>query len=128
MAKSAYVWSGAAWIPVASSFPQAHQRGIVSTASTTRTLGASDIGKAIEFTSNDAVTVTIPADSTFEFAIGQTILLIQKGSGTVSVDGAVGVTLSGAVISTPIGISAQYGVATLLKLDSDDWIIFGDIV
>jgi hypothetical protein len=127
MANASYVWSGSAWVPIASSFPAAHQRGIVSTASATYTLGVSDVGKAIEFTNSDAVTVTVPADSAYSFAIGQTILLIQKGTGTVSVTGDSGVTLSGAGVTDPVEVSAQYGVATLLKLDEDDWIIFGDL-
>ena len=127
MAKASYVWSGSEWLPIASAFPTAHQRGIESTASTSYTLGVNDTGKAIEFTSNDPVSVTIPEDSTYEFNIGQTFLLIQKGNGVVSIDGEVGVTLNGYSVSSPVDTSGQYAVVTLLKLDSNEWIIFGNI-
>lgn len=127
MAKPSYVWTGSAWLPIASAFPTAHQRIISEEAGTSLTLDVNDTGKALVFSSSSPVTVTIPADSTYEFEIGQTFLIVQKGTGTVSVTGAVGVTLSGLSVSAPVDIAGQYGVATLMKIDDDEWVIFGNI-
>jgi hypothetical protein len=127
MAKPSYVWTGSAWLPIASAFPTAHQRIISEEAGTSLTLDVNDTGKALVFSNSSAVTVTIPADSTYEFEIGQTFLIVQEGTGTVSVTGAVGVTLSGLSVSAPVDIAGQYGVATLIKIDDDEWVIFGNI-
>lgn len=127
MAKPSYVWTGSAWLPIASAFPTAHQRIVSEETGTSLTLDVNDTGKALVFSSSDPVTVTIPADSTYEFEIGQTFLIVQEGTGTVSVTGAVGVTLSGISVSDPVDIAGQYGVATLIKIDDDEWVIFGNI-
>lgn len=127
MAKASYVWSGSAWIPVASAFPAAHQRGIVETSSASYTLGNSDTGKAIVFSNSSSITVTVPADSTYEFPIGQTIILIQNGTGNITISGEVGVTLNAAATGGSIDIVNQYGVATLLKIANDSWIAFGNL-
>ena len=127
MAKPSYVWTGSAWLPIASAFPTAHQRIVSEEAGTSLTLDVNDTGKALVFSSSSPVTVTIPADSTYEFEIGQTFLIVQEGTGTVSVTGAVGVTLSGLSVSAPVDIAGQYGVATLMKIDDDEWVIFGNI-
>lgn len=127
MAKASYVWSGSEWVPVASAFPTAHQRGIRDSAATTYTLGVSDTGKAIVLSSSSPVTITIPNDSTLEFAIGQTFIIIQNGTGTVTIAGAVGVTVNGAAITSSINITERYGVATLIKISNNSWIVFGNV-
>ena len=127
MAKPSYVWTGSAWIPIASAFPTAHQRIISSESGTSVTLDINDTGKALVFSNSDPITVSIPADSTYEFSIGQTFLLVQVGAGTVTVTSELGVTLNGLSVSAPVDIAGQYGVVTLLKVDEDEWVIFGDI-
>lgn len=128
MAKASYVWSGSEWVPVASAFPAAHQRGIENSAATTYTLDVNDTGKAIVFSSNSPVTVTIPDDSTFEFVVGQTFIIIQNGTGTVSVTTEDVANLYSSVATGTVDLNSQYSVATLIKIDSDDWVIYGDIV
>jgi hypothetical protein len=124
MAKASYVWSGSAWVPVASALPQAHQRGIVYSAATSYTLGVNDTGKAIMFSSNSPVTVTVPNDTTYEFVVGQTIELVQMGSGTVTVE-SEGVT----VLRYRLGAATfgQFSKVELLKIDSDEWLLSGDL-
>lgn len=128
MAKASYVWSGSEWVPVASAFPTAHQRGIRDSAETTYTLGVSDTGKAIVLSSSSPVTVTIPDDSTLEFAIGQTFIIIQNGTGTVSVTTEDVANLNSSVATGTVNLNGQYSVANLIKIDSDEWVIYGDIV
>jgi hypothetical protein len=128
MAKSSYVWSGSEWVPVASAFPQAHQRGIVYSASTSYTLGVNDTGKAIIFSSGSSTTLTIPKDLTYEFNVGQTFLVIQNGTGSVSVTVESPAVLTSSVATGTVELKQQYSVATLIKVDSDEWVIYGDIV
>lgn len=127
MAKPSYVWTGSEWLPVASAFPTAHQRVVASSAATSYTLGVNDTGKAIEFTNSSSITVTIPADTTYEFVIGQTFLIIQKGSGTITISPDTGVTLNGYSISGSVNTQGQYSVATLIKLGNDNWLVYGNV-
>ena len=127
MAKPSYVWTGTEWLPVASAFPTAHQRFVSYEAGTSLTLDVNDTGKALVFSSSDPVTVTIPDDSTYEFVVGQTFLLVQNGSGTVSVTTESSATISSTAGTGTVDLNGQYAVATLVKIDSDEWIIYGDI-
>jgi len=127
MAKPSYVWTGTEWLPVASAFPTAHQRIVSYEAGTSLTLDVNDTGKALVFSSSDPVTVTIPDDSTYEFVVGQTFLLVQNGSGTVSVTTESSATISSTAGTGTVDLNGQYAVATLVKIDSDEWIIYGDI-
>jgi hypothetical protein len=128
MAKSSYVWSGSAWVPVASAIPQAHQRGIVDSASTSYTLGVNDTGKALIFSSSSSTTLTIPKDATYEFNIGQTFLVIQNGTGSVSISVESPAVLKSSVATGTVELNQQYSVATLIKVDADEWVVYGDIV
>jgi hypothetical protein len=128
MAKPSYVWTGSEWLPVASAFPTAHQRIIASSASTSYTLGVNDTGKAIVFSNSSPITVTIPDDSTYEFVVGQTFLIIQNGTGTVSVTTENDATISSTAGTGTVDLNGQFAVATLLKIDNDEWVIYGDTV
>ena len=128
MAKASYVWSGSEWIAIASAFPQAHQRGIAYKPDTSYTLGVNDTGKAIIFSSSSSVTLTIPDDSTYEFSVGQTFVIVQNGTGGVAITTEDVATLSSSVATGTVSLNGQYAVATLMKIDNDEWIIYGDIV
>ena len=80
------------------------------------------------FSNSDPVTVTIPDDSTYEFVVGQTFLIIQNGTGTVSVTTEDDATISSTVGIGTVDLNGQFAVATLLKIDTDEWVIYGDIV
>mgnify|MGYP000184452422 CR=1 FL=1 len=125
MAKASYVWSGSEWIQVASAIPQTNQRGITTVNGTSYTLTESDTGKAIVFTSNSSVTLTIPSESTYDFSIGQTFIIIQYGTGTVTVSAAAGVDLRSK--ASNVDTSGQYAEVRLLKIDTDEWILSGDL-
>jgi hypothetical protein len=128
MAKASYVWSGAEWVAVASALPQAHQRGIVDSASTSYTLGVNDTGKALVLSNSSSVTLTIPDDSTYEFNIGQTFVVVQNGTGEVSITTEDAATLNSSIATGTVALNGQYAVATLIKIDSDEWVVYGDIV
>ena len=128
MAKASYVWSGSEWLPVASALPQAHQRGVVDSAATSYTLGINDTGKAIVFSSSSSVTLTIPDDSTYEFSIGQTFIVVQNGTGVVSITTEDVATLLSSVATGTVDLNGQYAVSTLMKIDNDEWVVYGNIV
>jgi hypothetical protein len=125
MAKASYVWSGSEWVAVASAVPQTHQRGIATVTTTTYTLGVNDTGKALLTTNSSPVTITIPADSTYNFSVGQTFVVSQTGTGAVTIAAAVGVTLNSK--SSYVNLSGRYAEARLLKTASNTWLLSGDL-
>jgi hypothetical protein len=125
MAKASYVWSGSEWLAVASALPQTQQRGVVYSSATSYTLGVNDTGKALVFSSSSPVTVTVPRDSTYEFVTGQTFLVIQGGSGQVTVQAASGAVVNS--LNNNNKTSGQYAELRLLKIEPDEWVLSGDL-
>jgi len=91
---------------------------------TSYTLGVNDTGKAILFSSSDPVTVTVPNDSTYEFVVGQTIEIVQLGTGAVTVESE-----GDAVLRYRLGFATfgQYSKIELMKIDTDEWLLSGDL-
>lgn len=90
------------------------------------TLQLTDALKFVTFNSSSACTLTVPTNSNVAFPVGTQILVGRKGSGTVTVSPASGVTLNGA--SSAVNLGEQWkGVATLWKYGTNDWWIFGGI-
>ena len=114
--KTSKVWTGSEWAGLAVAVANSQQKTISNQAGTTLTLNSSPI------------IVTIPDDASDEFLIGQTIVLIQNGTGTVSVTTEDVANLNSSVATGTVDLNGQYSVATLIKIDSDEWIIYGDIV
>jgi hypothetical protein len=125
MAKASYIWTGSEWLPVASAFPTAHQRFIKDSTATTYTLGVDDISKAIVFSNNSSITLTIPPESTYPFVNGQTFIVIQKGSGVVTVTAGSGVTLRSK--SSYVKTAGQYSEIRLIKIGTNEWLLSGDL-
>ena len=89
---------------------------------TTYTLALSDVGKLITLSNASAITLTIPTNATIAFPIGTQIHIIQLLAGRVTVGGA-GVTIGG----TPSLVTrTTYSMATLIKLNTDFWVVIGD--
>jgi hypothetical protein len=86
------------------------------------TLATGDEGKLLQF--NGTFTVTVPADSTFDFADGTIINILNIGSGTITTAGAGGVTLNG---NPGLKLNGQWSGATFVKRASDTWVIVGDL-
>jgi len=90
---------------------------------TTYTLVLTDVAKVISMTNASAITLTVPTNASVAFPVGSQILVYQGGAGQVTVAGA-GVTLrsSGSRLKT----FNQYAVIGLLKLATDEWVVFGN--
>jgi hypothetical protein len=83
-----------------------------------------DEGNVIEMDSSSSNTVTIPPASSVDFAIGSAIDIFQKGTGQTSIVAGAGVT----VLNTPgLKLRARYSMATLIKRDTNTWIVSGDL-
>jgi hypothetical protein len=94
------------------------------TASYTLVLGDAD--KLVEMNLATANDLTIPLNSSVAFATGTQILLAQYGAGQTTIVPTSGVTVrsNGAKLK----LNVQYSGATLIKIDTDEWYLFGDIV
>ena len=81
-------------------------------------------GKIVKLTNATSASVTIPLSSSVSFPIGSQVTLIRYGTGSVSVVGSGSV----AVRATPgPSLRAQYSSLIALKIDSDEWILMGDL-
>lgn len=90
---------------------------------TTYTLALTDVAKVVSLTNGSAITLTIPTNATVAFPLGTQILLYQGGAGQVTIGGA-GVTIRSQ--GSKLKINGQYGVAGLLKVATDEWVLFGN--
>lgn len=73
-----------------------------------------------------ANTVTINLNATTALNTGHQTDIIQLGVGVTTVDAVAGVTLNG-VDGGSVALSAQFAPATILKVGTNAWIIFGGI-
>ncbi len=96
---------------------------VTQQAGTTYGFVLADAGTYIQFTNGSSITATIPTNASQAFAIGTTINLEQNGGGVVTIMAAGGVTLhsNGSLVDT----NGQYAVASLVKVASDTWTLFG---
>jgi hypothetical protein len=92
-------------------------------AGTTYSLVKSDAGTMVSFTNSSAVTVTVPTEASQVWTIGDGVVLLQNGSGQVSVVGDSGVTVNTAALAKS---RTQYSTLSLVYLGSDTWILAGD--
>jgi hypothetical protein len=89
------------------------------------TLVLSDADKLVEMNVGSANNLTIPLNSSVAFSTGTQILLAQYGAGQTTLVPTSGVTIrsNGAKVK----LNAQYSGATLIKIDTNEWYLFGDI-
>ena len=87
------------------------------------TLTLSDAGKIIYISSSTASIVTVPLNSSVAFPTGTKIDIVQAGSGQVSISGSSGVTINSEASKNKI--LAQWCAVSLIKTDTDTWIMVG---
>ena len=83
---------------------------------TTFTFSLADQTKLVTLSNASAVAVTLPLESSVAWPTGTQLRLLNQGAGTVTVAGAVGVTING----TPLTL-AQYKGAVLTKTGTNTW-------
>lgn len=85
----------------------------------------SDAAKLITLDNGGAITLTVPTNAAVAFPIGTQITFVQLGAGQVTFAGAGPPTISSA--DGDLKLRVQYSSATLIKIDTDIWILIGDI-
>ena len=89
------------------------------------TLALTDAGKHY-FSSNSANIITVPNNTTVSFNIGTAISIVQQGTANLTVTPGSGVTMYLAGNSTSSSRTlGNYGMATLMKVDTNTWFING---
>tara|TARA_R110001632_G_C11173029_1_gene399903 strand:+ start:196 stop:639 length:444 start_codon:yes stop_codon:yes gene_type:complete len=92
---------------------------------TTYNLVLTDAHKTVIITNGSAIDLRIPLNSSIAFPIGTRIELLQGGAGQVTILPTGGVTVNSSGGKTKL--AAQYAQATILKVATDTWYLFGDI-
>jgi hypothetical protein len=90
---------------------------------TTYTTVLTDNNKVVTLDNASAIALTVPLNSSVAYPTGAQIHLYNKGAGQVTVAGDAGVTVNS---SNGLKLRAQYSVATLIKLDTNTWVLIGD--
>ena len=90
---------------------------------TTYTLVLTDAHKLVTLSNASAITLTVPTNSSVAFEIGDQVNLLQLGAGQVTVSGS-GVTFRSE--SSKLKLKGQYAMATLVKIDTDTWVLVGN--
>lgn len=90
-----------------------------------------DQSRMIEVNSSSAVNIRIPLDSeaTGAFPIGTYIVIMQTGTGQVTIDPKIAIGEFVTVNATPgLKLRTQWSMATLIKRDTNLWVAVGDLV
>jgi hypothetical protein len=91
---------------------------------TSYTLQLSDLAKLVTMDNGSTMTLTVPANSSVSFQVGDRIDILRKGAGEITITPGGGVSVNG----TPgLKLRAQWSAATLVKLDTDTWVALGDL-
>ena len=89
------------------------------------TLVLLDAGKLVEMNNASANNLTVPLNSSVAYNTGTQILLAQYGAGQTTIVATSGVTIRSS--GGKLKLTAQYSGATLIKIDTNEWYLFGDI-
>lgn len=89
------------------------------------TLVLADANKLVEMNVGSANNLTVPLNSSVAYSIGTQILISQYGTGQTTVVATGGVTIRSS--GGKLKLTGQYSGATLIKIATDEWYLFGDI-
>ena len=114
-------YDGTEWGPIGGGVAGPSIQSERTVTGTSYTLQAGDEEGIIFFTSNSAITVTIPTNASVPFDQRSTIVLIQQGDGIITVNGASGVAVEGGNISLN-----KFSALTLYRRETDNqWFVVG---
>ena len=97
----------------------------LSTKTSDYTLAFGDAGKTILMSSSSDLTLYIPSNISVAFPVETRLDIVRLGAGEVSVLGVSGVTVLSK--NTNYKIAARYSGATLIKTESNTWVLVGDL-
>jgi hypothetical protein len=92
---------------------------------TAYTPGTAQVGQLTTLNNGAAQTITIPANATTAFAIGDQLNFMNLSTGTATfVAGGTAVIRSA---NSKLKLTTQYAVCTVLKIDTDAWVMVGNV-
>ena len=97
----------------------------IATATDNYTLVIHDAAKIVNMNKGSAVNLTVPPESSVAFTIGSQVLVNNYGAGQVTIVAGSGVTLRSD--GSKLKIASQYSAATLVKIGTDEWMVFGNL-
>ena len=123
--KSVYDWAVGLFATITNLALKTDKLIVANRQTASYTLVLSDADKLVEMNNASANNLTIPLNSSVAFATGTQILLAQYGAGQTTIVATSGVTVrsNGAKLK----LNVQYSGATLIKIGTDEWYLFGDI-
>lgn len=99
------------------------------TGTTYTAVKADGLNAIVTMDNASANTFRIPTDATYNFPIGTTLLVYQKGVGVTTINavtsGTTTVVSAGAVLAQPV--LARYKSAACIKIAANSWIVVGGI-
>ena len=99
------------------------------TGTTYTAVKADGLNSIVTMDNASANTFRIPTDATYDFPIGTTLLVYQKGAGITTINavtsGTTTINSAGAVSAAPV--LARYKSAACIKVAANSWIVVGAI-
>lgn len=93
---------------------------------TTYAFVLADAGKLVEGNNAATQTYTVPPNSSAAFTVDQTVINVgQYGAGQISIAAGAGVTIRSS--GSKLKLTGQYSTASLVKIGTDEWWLFGDL-
>lgn len=99
--------------------------GINFQTGTSYTLVLTDRNIMVDEANASPITLTVPPNSSVAFPVGTKVLIRQSLAGAVTITAGAGVTLE---TSLTLVTNGQYSVAGIVKVATDTWAVFGDLV
>jgi hypothetical protein len=98
---------------------------VTAVTGTAYTPGTAQVGQLITLDNAAGETITIPANATTAFAIGDQLNFMNLATGTATfVAGGTAVIRSA---GSKLKLTTQYAVCTVLKIDTDAWVMVGNV-
>ena len=91
---------------------------------TGHTLSIGDAGKVVEMNVQFSHYLTIPTNNIVSFPTGTQITVLQTGTGSCMITGSSGVVVNSK--NNELQLGGQWSAATLIKRDTDTWVVVGD--
>lgn len=99
-------------------------QSVVTITDTSYIPSVSDQPKLLNFVNASPVLVTLPLYSNQPFEIGSVVDITQGGTGQITIQGDTGVTVRTTALAKT---RTQYSVVSIIKIDTNEWVLVGDL-
>lgn len=110
------IYNGTSWVGMLDT-------ATLHTTTTDYTLVLGDAGHTILVDSTIDRTITVPTNASVPFATGQRLDIVRMNTGNVTIGGTPTILSK----NSNKKIAARYSGATLIKTDTDTWVLIGDL-